>query len=156
MENMCYNKDNDNDYHYRNVKERMLMDTKMTKRSKQRDAILSVLKNTKVHPTAEWLHNEVRKDIPNISLATVYRNMKLLLETKQIVGINIDGIEHYDGNCDNHYHFVCKGCSSVLDLDIPPFSDIEVIVEKMNNVLVDSHSTIFYGVCEHCRKSREA
>ena len=106
MENMCYNKDNDNDYHYRNVKERMLMDTKMTKRSKQRDAILSVLKNTKVHPTAEWLHNEVRKDIPNISLATVYRNMKLLLETKQIVGINIDGIEHYDGNCDNHYHFV--------------------------------------------------
>ena len=137
-------------------KERMLMDTKMTKHSKQRDSLLELLKHTKVHPTAEWLYNEVRKDIPNISLATVYRNMRLLLKTGQVAGINIDGIEHYDGNCDNHYHFVCKNCASVLDLDIPPFSDMETIVEKMNNVLVDSHSTIFYGVCEHCRDCREA
>ncbi|MBQ1935230.1 MAG: transcriptional repressor, partial [Clostridia bacterium] len=48
------------------------------KHSKQRDAIVQVLKNTKSHPTADWVYEEVRKQIPNISLGTVYRNLAKL------------------------------------------------------------------------------
>jgi len=52
----------------------------MLKRSKQREAIVRVLKRTSSHPTAEWIYEEVKKEIPNIGLATVYRNLRLLKE----------------------------------------------------------------------------
>ena len=50
----------------------------MIRKSKQRDAILRVLRSTNTHPTVQWIYDQVRHEIPNISMGTVYRNLKLL------------------------------------------------------------------------------
>ncbi|NWF78149.1 MAG: transcriptional repressor, partial [Chloroflexi bacterium] len=77
----------------------------MPRKTKQREAILRVLRNTTCHPTADWIYEEGRKDIPNISLGTVYRNLKLLREAGKILEIDLGGnFSRFDGNQDNHYH----------------------------------------------------
>ena len=65
--------------------------------SRQREAIMNVLRSTNTHPTAAWIYEQVRQQIPNISLGTVYRNLAALSESGDILSINVgDGQEHYD------------------------------------------------------------
>jgi Fur family transcriptional regulator, peroxide stress response regulator len=52
----------------------------MEKKTRQKETILRVLERTKFHPTAGWIYNEVKKEIPAVSLGTIYRNLKLLKE----------------------------------------------------------------------------
>ena len=81
------------------------------KYSKQREAIKEFLCTRKDHPTADNVYMEVRKEFPNISLGTVYRNLTLLAELGEIARINVgDGTDHFDPNTSLHYHFICKGC----------------------------------------------
>lgn len=130
------------------------MIAKMQKHSKQRDAIMAVLKSTKSHPNAEWLYQEIKKEFPNISPATVYRNLNLLLSKKQILRLSVgDGTEHYDANCENHYHLFCKGCGSIIDINFPLIANLEEKVERLNNISIDEHSLIFYGMCPRCKKA---
>ena len=63
----------------------------MSRKSRQRDIILRVVKNTKSHPNADWVYDQVRKEIPNISLGTVYRNLKSLAEAGEILQLEIAG-----------------------------------------------------------------
>jgi Fur family peroxide stress response transcriptional regulator len=133
------------------------MYTKTLKYSRQREALLDILKNTKQHTSAEWLYQEMKKDFPNVSLATVYRNLNLLLGTKQIIRIDIgSGTEHYDADCKEHYHFVCRRCASITDVYLPPFTELNKKAEELNGGVIDSHSLIFYGICKNCKKADSA
>ncbi len=130
---------------------------KTRKHSKQREAMIRILKNTKSHPSAEWLYNEMKKEFPNISLATVYRNLGFLLESKQIIRLDIgSGTEHYDADCSEHYHFVCHGCKQILDITLPPPVGLDEQAEQLNDISVDNHSLIFYGMCGKCEKAESA
>jgi len=125
---------------------------KTHKHSKQREALMRILKNTKSHPSAEWLHTELKKEFPNVSLATVYRNLNLLLLENQIIRLDVgSGTEHYDACCDTHYHLACKGCGAIIDITLPPFSELNRQTEELNNVLIEEHSLIFYGMCQKCK-----
>ena len=78
------------------------------RKSRQREAIIRVLMSTTSHPTAEWVYEEVKKEIPNVSLGTVYRNLKLLKERGEILELEQTGhYRRFDGNSANHYHFRC-------------------------------------------------
>ena len=55
---------------------------------KQREVILSVLRGTDTHPTADWVYQEVRKELPNISLGTIYRNLRILVESGQALELS--------------------------------------------------------------------
>ena len=84
--------------------------------SRQREAILSVLRSTDTHPTANWIYTKVRETIPNISLGTVYRNLLDLSNSGEIICIDVgDGSLHYDGDIFPHLHLCCKNCNSVTD-----------------------------------------
>ena len=126
---------------------------KKLKHSNQRDIILNFLSTRTDHPTADFIYENVRKEIPNISLGTVYRNLSLLSETGQIQKINCDvKSDHYDPNTKNHYHFFCHQCSSVIDVDIPVTS---ILLDEARNSFegqIDSHCVVFYGVCSKCIK----
>ena len=124
---------------------------KTIKHSKQRDAILSLLKSVKCHPRAEWIYGELINDFPNLSLATVYRNLNLLCEIGDIRKIEVgDGTVRFDGNTDNHYHFLCSGCKSVIDVIADELSDINAEIESKYHFKVDTHSVVFYGRCDNC------
>ena len=91
-----------------------------TKKSKQREKIFYALKGTRSHPTAEWIYEEVRGDLPNISLGTVYRNLHVLKQQGKILELDFgEGTRRYDAFTHDHYHFICEECGSVKDLDIP-------------------------------------
>lgn len=125
----------------------------MTKYSRQREAILAYLRSTKSHPTAIAVYNEVRKEFPNISLGTVYRNLSMLTESNTILRLDCgQGREHYDATTETHYHFCCRNCGNVSDLNIPVIFDGGSLTAYGFHGTVESHSVMFFGLCEHCEE----
>ncbi len=126
----------------------------MTKHSKQREALLGILQNTTSHPTADWLYGQLRKEFPNISLGTVYRNLKLLSDNGTILKLSAGtGMEHYDGSTHNHYHFVCTDCGCVSDMEMDCMAGLDREAEKKMGAEVKRHSLVFYGKCKNCKKN---
>lgn len=122
------------------------------KHSKKRDAILGCLSGTTSHPSAEWVYAQLKPQIPDLSLATVYRNIKLFCEegALQSVGV-INGLERYDANTAPHVHFVCTACGAVLDvpqLEIPDTLAAQAAAQLGGEV--HSSQLSFRGVCKNC------
>jgi Fe2+ or Zn2+ uptake regulation protein len=135
----------------------------MRRDTKQREAILKVLKNTRSHPTADWIYDEVRKEIPNISKGTVYRNLQVLQEDGAISELNLNGtLSRFEAKQDSHYHFRCEQCGRVFDLDEPVNHELNKRVAKRTGFKVSSHQLEFRGLCKDCqqlsknRKRRDA
>ncbi|MBN2098417.1 MAG: transcriptional repressor [Dehalococcoidia bacterium] len=127
----------------------------MMRKSKQRDAIVRVLMSTKSHPTAEWIYEEVRKEMPNLSLGTVYRNLRMMKEKGEILELEQTGtFRRFDGNSANHYHFRCEKCSRVFDIDEPLVAGIDERVEKSTGFKVSHHRLEFRGLCRDCVTAR--
>ncbi|MGN0353424.1 MAG: transcriptional repressor [Roseburia sp.] len=124
----------------------------MLKRSKQRDAILSFLATRYDHPTAETVYLNIKEDFPNISLGTVYRNLNLLSEIGEIQKISSGvGPDRFDANTDPHYHFLCKKCGSVIDLELDGLDHIDVLAAQNFDGKIEGHVTYFYGQCPDCK-----
>lgn len=118
--------------------------------SRQREAILKVLGSTTTHPTAAWIYEKVREEIPNISLGTVYRNLAQLSEEGIIRKIPVgDNHEHFDGDTTQHSHFFCKDCEKITDIFIDT-EDSRKQVEAETGSRVDSGTYTFFGVCKAC------
>ncbi len=119
--------------------------------TKQRKIILDVLKNTKIHPTADWVYDQVREELPNISLGTVYRNLKVLKEMGEIMELDFGSTySRFDGIPENHYHFVCNHCERVYDIDMPVDETLLERAEKRAEHQIDEHRLEFYGTCSEC------
>lgn len=95
---------------------------KKLRHSHQRDMIYNYLLSSKEHPSAEMIYEDLKKIEPSLSLGTVYRNLKLLEELGSVKKVTtLNNVERYDAFTDDHMHFVCEGCCSVIDL--PDFDD---------------------------------
>ncbi len=126
----------------------------MLKNSKQRDAIKSFLMTRYDHPTAETVYLNVKKEFPNISLGTVYRNLSLLSEIGEIQKLSTGiGPDRFDGNPAPHYHFICNQCGSVLDLDVTGLDHINVLASQNFDGEIEGHLIYFYGKCPDCKKT---
>ena len=123
----------------------------ITKRSKQRERILQVLRKTRSHPTAEWVYARVREQIPKISLGTVYRNLNILKQQGKVRELDFgESFRRYDAFVDEHYHFVCFQCGVVKDLDVPPQEDLNERVRNAVSGAVQTHRLDFFGTCSDC------
>lgn len=122
--------------------------------SKQRETILDAVKGTTCHPTAEWVYNKVKADISNISLGTVYRNLKLLSDNKDIETLEtVDNCLHYDGDLSEHMHFICFGCGGIIDL----FMQSEMTKQLIDlGYQVSRSKAVFYGKCSQCNKNSQS
>jgi len=120
--------------------------------SRQREAILAAVRNTTSHPTADAIYAHVRGSIPGISLGTVYRNLRLLVEAGELCALEgPGGVARYDGCTDGHYHFRCDVCGRVLDIDEPFDVDLDGEVAARTGLLIRCHSLEFRGVCTECQ-----
>ena len=125
----------------------------MRRDTKQREAILNLLKNTRSHPTADQLYSEVRKEIPNISMGTVYRNLQVLQESGLISALNINVAQsRYEIKQENHYHFRCEHCERVFDLDEPINKEINDRIARKTGFTISNHQTEFRGLCNNCKQ----
>lgn len=121
------------------------------KHSRQRDSIIEFLSTRKDHPTADTVYMNVRQSFPNISLGTVYRNLTLLADMGEILRIRVgDGVDHFDYDTSPHYHFVCRECGSVLDLDMEVTEEEDQAAQKSFEGEIEGHMTYFYGRCPNC------
>lgn len=130
--------------------------TKM-KQSNQRTIILNYLRSVKTHPTARQVYDAVRKVLPHISFATVYRNLNQLREEGVILELSYaNKASHYDGNPNNHYHFSCQICGQVADLDSAlPLEQVQSLIGSQIKGQVLGYRLEFNGICENCQNKEE-
>lgn len=124
--------------------------------SKQRNLILSALQEHKHHPTADQIYNIVKEKDPNISLATVYRNLNQLAENGIIQKVeHIDAQAHFDHTLEDHYHFICSECSCIIDIDCNIVSNLNKHLLDEENLLIESTDISFHGLCPKCRNKKQ-
>lgn len=119
--------------------------------SRQREAIKNYLLSTTLHPTAEMVYNNIKKELPNISLGTVYRNLNFLADHNEALRLNCgDGYVHFDGYTSPHNHFFCRECKSLSDIEMDSIQHIDKIANAGFNGIIEGHTVIFYGICHKC------
>ena len=122
------------------------------KYSRQRESIKENLMNRYDHPTAETVYLDVKKDYPNISLGTVYRNLSLLSEIGEIQKISSsNGPDRFDGNPKPHFHFFCRKCGQVTDIPCKYPIDFQSQLHDFGGMVAEE-SIQFFGICETCLK----
>ena len=129
-----------------------------TKQFRKRNAILECVRCTDVHPSADWVHSQIRTAFPDISLGTVYRNLALFKQQGAIVSLGtVNGVERFDGNIEPHVHFICTRCDSVTDLPRMelPESLCAQAVEQTGGQIDVCHLS-FTGVCNRCCASQKS
>ena len=120
--------------------------------SKQRDAILNVLKESYDHPTADVIHGRVKETIPNISLGTVYRDLKQLEESGLLTVVeSSDAKVHYEGHLKEHLHFLCECCGGITDVFCKPVLPEEFSSLRSRGYIIHAQKTVYYGICDKCR-----
>ena len=121
-------------------------------KSDLREKILHLLEHTGSHPTAAWVHDRLRQEYPKVAIGTVYRNLNILVSEGKLKNVRFDdATDHFDANTSKHYHFICKSCGAIRDLDIPFDETLEHKVSSQTGFEVHHHRLDFYGLCEHCR-----
>lgn len=124
---------------------------KILKYSGQREAIKKFLISRSDHPTADIVYDNVRKEFPNISLGTVYRNLNLLVELNQANKITVhDGSDRFDAILSPHYHFICNNCGCVKDINMPRIETVNELASKNVEDFISDHEITFYGTCKKC------
>ncbi len=123
------------------------------KYSRKRDKILEYVKSVKSHPTAEEIYTKIRKENPNISLGTVYRNLEKLVNDKKVSRIKIaNSKDRFDGDTLMHYHAICSNCNRVFDVPkLEPLQNIDNEVSSILDCEVLSHDLIFNTICSRCK-----
>lgn len=111
------------------------------------------------HPTAAEVYEKIRKDYPQISLGTVYRNLNLMAGDGEIMRLSFSGApDRFDPNAGEHYHIVCSRCGRIFDTEggaIPQelLERLDKAVEDSTGLEVESRIMLFCGICPSCKKA---
>ena len=124
------------------------------KHFRKREAILACLRGTTVHPSADWVYAQLKPEIPDLSLGTVYRNLTYFKEQGSIISLGtVNGVERFDGNTKPHVHFICTGCSAVIDLpELAVPQELAESAAMATGGQVSRCSLTFTGTCGQCQK----
>ena len=125
--------------------------TKGYKATPQRIAICRFAASSREHPTAGRIYDEVRKQHPTVSLATVYKTIDLLKWHHIIQELAIvDGDKRFDSNTKTHLNLICVKCGEIRDSDNPVIKDsVEKAAEEESFNITGQNLTL-YGVCHQC------
>ena len=124
-----------------------------------RHAVLEVVRSVKSHPTAEEVHRLVTRRAPGVSLGTVYRNLRLLVDAG-LLGELPGPRARFDANTRAHHHFTCLYCGSIADVEAPvaePHSRaLSKRVEARTGLTITHHRIDFFGRCQQCQAAGRA
>ena len=129
-----------------------------TKHFRKRDAILQYLQSVTDHPSAERVFTQLKAQIPDLSMGTVYRNLNLFKQQGLAVSVaTIKGVERFDGNTDPHVHFICQECDAVIDLmDMEIPESLKSVAERSCGGQVAECQLCFTGLCQDCMERLSA
>ena len=123
----------------------------------RRSIVDTIIENEGQHLTAEEIYDKVKKDCPEIGLATVYRTILVLEELGVISRLDLnDGWSRYEivhsNEAHRHHHLICNICNSVSEVQDDLLEELEGSIEKQYKFKILDHSVKFYGICEECQK----
>ncbi len=122
--------------------------------SVKREAIFQTLANTDTHPSAEWVYEQLKPELPGLSLGTVYRNLSVFKEMGLAKSLGVvNGQERFDARMAPHPHFICRKCFAIRDVPKGygiPDSKLYDSVGMECGVKVENHCITFYGLCSSC------
>lgn len=121
--------------------------------TRQRRVILEELRRVRSHPTAAELYERVRRQLPNISLGTIYRNLELLSAGGAIQKFSLGGGEaRFDGMSDQHNHVRCVRCGRIDDLSAVKGDPVADCPNEANGYHIIGRRLEFIGICPACRE----
>lgn len=126
------------------------------KHFRKRDAILTCLRQSKAHPSAEQLFHQLKPQIPDLSMGTVYRNLTLFKQQGLAVSVaTVRGVERFDGNTEPHVHFICTGCDAVIDLEQMQLPEsLRTAAAACCGGTVEDCQLSFTGLCRDCNSNQ--
>ena len=117
----------------------------------QRNAILEYLVSSKSHPTADEIYKALASDFPNMSVATVYNNLRVFLGAELIKDLTFgDASSRFDFITHDHYHIICDKCGTIVDFHYPGLDEVEQLASHVTGFKVNSHRMEVYGTCPKC------
>ena len=122
------------------------------KQFRKRNAILACLRQSKAHLSAEDVYHSLQQEHSDISLASVYRNIKLFKDEGLIISLGtVNGVERLDGRVDPHVHFACSVCGAVVDVpDVDVPDSVPQATEECLGCRVDDTRLVLTGICKKC------
>lgn len=122
------------------------------KQFRKRNAILACLRQSEAHPSAEDIYRSLQKEHSDISLASVYRNLKLFKEEGLIVSLgSVNGVERLDGRVEPHVHFMCTSCGAVIDIpDVEVPQSVSHAAANSLGCSVENARLVLSGICKKC------
>jgi Fur family peroxide stress response transcriptional regulator len=123
---------------------------KQQRNTKQLEVIWQAVKDETCHPTAEQIFLKVRCQLPNVSLATVYRNLQKLVGEGKLQVLTLGRAQHFDPLVRSHQHFICEQCSQVYDLLLDSRETRLLSRLPDEGFTVTSHQLAFFGRCKKC------
>ena len=123
-----------------------------TKHFRKRDAILDFLRESKAHPSAEMIYTQLKPQIPDLAMGTVYRNLTLFKQQGLASSVaTVSGVERFDGNTHPHVHFICTNCDAVIDLnEMQAPESLRTAAAQCCGGQIDGCQLSFSGICREC------
>ncbi len=126
------------------------MNSESRRWTKQLEVIWDAVKDEASHPTADQIYAKVRRDITNISLGTVYRNLQKLVAEGKLQVLTLGRTQHFDPLIQQHQHFICQSCGRVYDVFVGAKEEILSSSLPREGFTVTSHQLSLYGTCNNC------
>ena len=120
----------------------------------QRRTIFEVLERATHHPSAEQIHEEVRQRLPEVSLATIYKTLKELVEQREILELTFDrGISRFDPKTHDHSHLRCDRCGHLEDVE--EAVQCALPAQHVTQFRVERTEVVFHGMCATCQQAEQ-
>ena len=120
----------------------------------QRSLVFETVNKLQCHATADEIYKTIVKEHPNVSRATVYRNLNLLSEMGDIRKIEIPGgADRFDHLCHDHCHVKCEKCGRLFDVDMEYITGLEKSINNDRGYTFTGYDILFRGICPDCQES---
>ena len=120
--------------------------------SRQRELILNEVRNNHLHPTADIIYTNLKKDNPGLSLGTVYRNLSQLTEHGFISKLSMPNqSDRFDRNTKPHAHLICEICNNIFDIESSYIDTFINDLSTKENIEVSNYDIILKGICTNCK-----
>ena len=128
----------------------------MKRNTIQRSLVYEAGNKLQCHATADEIYSAIVKEHPNLSRATVYRNLNILSEMGEIRKLEIPGgADRFDHLCHEHCHVKCEKCGRVFDVDMEYITGIEKNIKDDRGFKFTGYDILFRGVCPDCQGSQK-
>jgi Fur family transcriptional regulator, peroxide stress response regulator len=120
----------------------------------QRQVLYEVMKSMHGHPSPEEVYARVKKKVPAISLATVYKNIHLFVESGVFREVSMHhGSQRVEMNREPHHHMVCSKCKGITDLGEKELGLVMTQARLPGGFLVERYAVDAIGICAKCQRT---